>query len=134
MDVAGGQEGMDAGTGRGLQGLVGDVDILADAAAKAGDAGAANFAGDALHGLEITLRGDGKTGFDNVDAEALELAGQNQLFLGVHAAAGRLFTVAQGRVEDQNLFGWGSYVDVHTLYLRMFLDISQTTFLTACIR
>ena len=98
-----------------LQGLVSNVDILAHAAAQAGDAGAANFAGDALHGLEITLRGDGKAGLDDVHAEPLKLAGQHQLFLGVHAAAGRLFSVAQGGVEDQNLFGWGSYVDVHTL-------------------
>ena len=113
MDVAGGQEGMDARASRGLQCLMGNVDILAHAAAKAGDAGAANLAGDALHGFEITLRGDGKTGLDNVHAEALQLAGQHQLLLGVHAAAGRLFTVAQGRVENQNLFGWGSYVDIH---------------------
>ena len=113
MNVTGGQKGVDAGTGRGLQGLVGDVDVLADAAAKACDAGSANLAGDALHGLEIALRGDGKAGFDDVDAEALKLAGHDQLFLGVHATAGGLLTVAQGGVKDENLFGWGSYVDVH---------------------
>ena len=62
-------------------------------------------------GLEITLRGDGKAGLDDVHAEALKLVGHSQLFVGVHAAAGRLFAVAQGGVEDQDLFGWGSYVE-----------------------
>ena len=74
---------------------------------------AADFAGDALHGLEIALRGDGEAGLDDVDAEAFQLVGDGQLLIGVHAAARRLLAIAQGGVKDQDLFGWGSYVGIH---------------------
>ena len=42
----------------------------------------------------------GKPGLDHIDAEAVELMRQTQLLLMVHAATGRLFSVAQGGVEN----------------------------------
>ena len=113
MNVAGGQERVDAGTGRVLQRLVGSVNVLAGAAGQTGDTDAADLARHALHGLEVALRGDGKTRLDDVHAEPLQLARQDQLLFGVHAAAGRLLAIAQGRVKDEYLLGLRLYVGVH---------------------
>ena len=76
------------GRAAGFKRLGGDIDVIAKAAAKAGDPGSADLRGDALHGFKISLGSDGKSGLDDVDAEALQLAGNDQLFLGVHATAG----------------------------------------------
>jgi hypothetical protein len=103
MNVTGGKKSMDAGTSGSLESLGGDINIIADTAGEGGDAGFAHLVGDALNGFKITGRGDRKTGLDEIDSEALELAGDGELFLGVHAAAGRLFTIAQGGVKDENL-------------------------------
>jgi hypothetical protein len=72
-----------------------------------------NLVGDALDGLEISDGGDGKTGLDDVNAEALKLAGDDELFGGVHAATGRLLAIAEGGVEDEDAGGRGVYVGFH---------------------
>ena len=45
----------------------------------------------------------GKAGLENVHAQPVKLARHLQLLLQVHAAAGRLLAVAQGRVEDADV-------------------------------
>src|SRR5260370_25782869 len=85
-----------------FQGFPGALDIRAAGAAQACNDGAANDCGDGLHGGEIAIGGDGESGFDHVDAEAVELVREAQLFLMVHAATGRLLSVAQGGVENGN--------------------------------
>ena len=54
-------------------------------------------------GFEVTVRRSGETGFDHIDLEALELAGDAQLFVLGHRGTGRLLAVAQGRVENDQL-------------------------------
>ena len=53
-----------------------------------------------LHGFEVAIGGDRESGFDHVHAEAVELLGQVQLFLHIHAAARRLLAVTKRGVED----------------------------------
>jgi hypothetical protein len=47
-----------------------------------------------LHCGEITIRGDGETGFYNIHAQAIELTRQTRLFAYIHATARRLLAVA----------------------------------------
>ena len=70
-------------------------------------------------GFKIATGGDGETGLDDVNAKALELAGDGELFIGVHAAAGRLFTIAQSGIKDEDLVGRGYHVGFHLITLRM---------------
>ena len=76
-----------------------------------------DIAGNRLDGLEVAGRGDGKAGLDDVNAKVVQGAGDLELLRQVHAGAGALLAVAQGRVEDDQtiLFvhvrvhgpGWG---------------------------
>ena len=109
VEVGAGEEDVDAALVGGLDGAGGGFDVLAFAAGEGGDAGGAvHFAGDGLDGVEVAVGGDGEAGFDDVDAERGELVGEAQLFCVVHGAAGRLFAVAEGGVEDDEL-GIGSH-------------------------
>ena len=49
----------------------------------------------------------GETCFDDIHAQCVQLTGHFQLFGKVHAAAGGLLTVAQGRVENLDSFHAG---------------------------
>ena len=100
VDVAGGDEGVDARIGGPFQGLSAALDVGRAGAGQAADLEPADLAGDGAHGLEVALAGDGEARLQDVHAQALELAGQRQLLGQVHAAAGRLLAVAQGGVED----------------------------------
>jgi hypothetical protein len=53
-----------------------------------------------LHRVEVAIGGDGEPGLDHVHAKAVELLGQAQLFLHIHAAARRLLAVTKRGVED----------------------------------
>ena len=100
MDGAGGQEHVDARPLRLLQGLPGAIDVVVVAPGQAANRRPVHLPGNHLHRLEIPWRGDGKTGLDDVHAKFLEGVGDFQLFSQVHARAGRLLAVAQGRVEN----------------------------------
>ncbi len=111
VNVGGGKNDVNARMGGVFQGFPGALDIRAAGAAQACNDGAADDGGDGLHGREVAIGGDGESGFDDVDAEAVELVREAQFFLMVHAATGRLFSVAQSGVEngDANLVrGHGS--------------------------
>src|SRR5262249_28114052 len=102
VDVGGCEEHVNAGTGSMLQGLPGAFDVGAAGAGQSGDYGAADHFRDRLDGLKVTLGGDGEAGFDDIDAQAVELMGQAKLFLLVHAAAGGLLAISKSRVEYRN--------------------------------
>ena len=105
VQVGGGEEGVDAVLLRGLNGTGGGLDVLALAAGERGDAGAADLFGDCVDGVEVALRGDGKAGFDDVDAQRGELVRHTELLVVVHGAAGRLLAVAEGGVKEDDLVG-----------------------------
>ena len=73
MNVTGGEESVDARARGSLERLGSDFNVVADTASKGGNAGSANFTGDAMHGFEVTTGGDGKARLDNVHAETLKL-------------------------------------------------------------
>ena len=104
MNVGGRQKDMNAGMGCALERLPGALDILRAGTGKARDNGPPDNCGDCLNGGEITFRGDGKPGFDHVYAEAIELMGQAQFFLHVHAATRRLLAVAKCGIEYRDAF------------------------------
>ncbi len=87
----------------GLDGAGGGLDVFAFAAGEGGDAGAAHLAGDLADGVGVALGGDGEAGLEDVDAEGRKLMGHAQLFVVVHGAAGGLFAVAEGGVEEDDL-------------------------------
>jgi hypothetical protein len=67
---------------------VGGLDVFAFAAGERGDSSATDLAGDGLDGGEVAIRGDGKSGLENIDAEARNLVGQAEFLLVVHGTAG----------------------------------------------
>ena len=67
---------------------------------QAGNDRAADDGGHGLYGFEVAIGGDRESGLDHVHAKAVELMRQAQLFLIIHAATGRLFTVAESGVEN----------------------------------
>ena len=66
-----------------------------------------DFAGDGADGVEVALGGDGEAGLEDVDAEVRKLVGHAKLFVVVHGAAGGLFAVAEGGVEEDDLIRRG---------------------------
>ena len=65
----------------------------------------AHLARDQLDGLEVAGRGAGEARLDDVDAELFELLRDLELLLGGEGDAGGLLAVAQGGIEDVDLFG-----------------------------
>src|ERR1700693_3585369 len=100
MDVRGCEKNMDARARGSLQRLPGAVNVAGTGTSQASDDGTPQRCGDTLHGFEVAVGGDGESGLDHVHAEAVELLGQAQLFLHIHAAARRLLAVTKRGVED----------------------------------
>ena len=95
-----GQENVDAPARPGrLDRLAGGVNVLRHATGQPADDRAFDLAGDGAHRREVTLADHRETGFDNVHAQAGQLAGDLQLFAQVHGRAGALLAVAQRGVE-----------------------------------
>ena len=105
MDVAGGNERVDAAAGRWGNGFGAGLDVAAGCTGEAADdrpVAGANAAGDALHRIEIAGTGKGEASFDHVHPEPRQLLGNHQLLLQVEAGPWRLFTIPQGGVEDEH--------------------------------
>ena len=104
VDRARGDEGVDAGTAGAFDRLGGAFDVAARRARESGDDHArvlgGDRAGDGADRLEVAVGGDREAGFDDVHAEARELAGDLHLLADVQGDAGRLLAVAQRGVED----------------------------------
>src|SRR5208282_447389 len=102
MNVRSCQKNMDARVRRSLQCLPGAVHVADTSTSQARDDGTPHQGGDALYGFEVAIGGDGEPRFDHVHAEPVELLGQAQLLLHIHAAARRLLAVTKRGVEDGN--------------------------------
>lgn len=68
--------------------------------------------GDGPHRIEVVGGGRGEAGLDDVNAEAGELAGNDELLFACHGGAGGLLPVAEGGVEDPDVAGVGDVVGV----------------------
>jgi len=102
VNVGGGEEDVNAWASGMFQCFPGTLDIGAAGAGQSGDDGSANDRGNGFYGGEVAIGGDGKPGFDHVDAEAVELVREAQLFLMVHAATGGLLSIAERGVENDD--------------------------------
>ena len=92
-----------------LDGLGAAVDVLERGAGKTADHRILGALGDFVDGGKVALRGDRKSGLDDVDTHFVEQLGDLELFLVRHGGAGGLLAVAQGGVENDDavLFGLG---------------------------
>ena len=100
---------MDARALGGLERLGRDLDVLVHGTREA--AYGALVARDTANlgdTLEVAGAGDGEARLDNIDVHADELPRDDELFFGVHAGAGRLLAIAQGRIEDVDFPGHAS--------------------------
>ncbi len=102
VDVARREEDVDAGMVRFLHGVPRRVDVALGAARERGDRAVRHRGGDGLHALVVHGGCDGKACLDHVDAQLFKLAGHFDLFRQIHAAAGGLLAVSQGRVKNFN--------------------------------
>ena len=91
---------MDAGAVRVFKRPRGHDDVFRPGARKGRDARAANGLGNGGDSREVAFGCHGEAGFEDVDAQIFQGVGHGELFLGGHAATGRLFAVAKGGVED----------------------------------
>ena len=78
------------------------IDILGDTSSQPADDRSLDFGGDRSHRFEIAVADHRKTGFDHIDVEASQLAGDFHLLAQVHAGAGALFAVAQRRIKNRD--------------------------------
>ncbi len=104
VDGARGDEGVDALFGCGGDGFSRGFDVSFDRPGQGADGGVFDPLGDAGDGVEIPGACRGESRFDDVDAQLLELHGDLDFLLGVHARTGALLSVAEGRIEDNNAF------------------------------
>mmetsp|Transcript_14932 Transcript_14932/g.56703 ORF Transcript_14932/g.56703 Transcript_14932/m.56703 type:complete len:387 (+) Transcript_14932:815-1975(+) len=104
VDIAGGDEGVDAGEARALDRLRAQLDVLGQRSCQAADDGRVHAGSDhlcdLLDGLEVARRRDGEAGLDHVDAQARQLLRQRELLVRVHRAAWTLLSVPERGVED----------------------------------
>ena len=89
--------------------FAGAVDVLQAGTGKPAHHGVLGALGDLVDGSKVAIRGDRKTGLDDVDTHLVEQLGDFELFLVGHGGAGALFAVTQGGVEDDDavLLGLG---------------------------
>src|SRR5260370_1254376 len=100
MNVRGGEEDVNTRAGSVFQSFPGTFDIRTAGSRQSSNNGAADDRGDGPYGFKVAIGGNGEPGFDHVGAQTVELMRQPQFFLMVHAAPGRLLSVAQGGIEN----------------------------------
>ncbi|OPY66384.1 MAG: hypothetical protein A4E57_02823 [Syntrophorhabdaceae bacterium PtaU1.Bin034] len=93
MDIRRGDEGMDAWFHCVLNGFPRPVDIFEIGPGKTRDLALSHDLGDLPDRFKVAFGGNGKAGFDDVNAKRLKLLCNPKLLLGVHRVAGRLFTI-----------------------------------------
>ena len=102
VQVGGGQEDVDAAAGGPPDRLARQVDVPVGAAREGGDDRPPDLGRDLLHAPEVRFGGRGEAGLDHVHPEHLELPGEPHLLLDGEAVAGRLFSVPECRVENDD--------------------------------
>ena len=85
------------------------IDILVQRPRQTANGAVLDDPGDGLHALEIARTGCRETSLDNIDPQALQGSGYPHLFFPCHGGAGTLFTVAQGRIENDEFFAHVSH-------------------------
>jgi len=100
VDRRGGDERVDAGGVRLLEGLSCAIDVLLEGARQPAHRRILHGAGHRLHGLEVAGAGDREARLDDVHAHPLERLGDADLLVPGHRRAGALLAVAQGGVEN----------------------------------
>ena len=81
----------------------GGINVGVDAAGQATDDGTADGPGNFLDGIEIAPTGNREARFDDIDAEASELASDLEFLATRHGGAWALLPVAKSGVEDLNM-------------------------------
>ncbi len=84
--------------------------------------GSGDLPGDLSHRLEVTGRGDGKSGLDDVDTQIDKRPRDFQLFAQVHAGSRRLLAIAECRIKDLDLA-----VRTHRSFLSLLWDLGSTS-------
>ena len=102
MDFAGGDECVDARPPGVSQRAGRSLDIHRVSPRKRRHLNPGELTAHCVHGFEIALGGDREPGFEDIDAQFHQFSRHPQLLGYGHAAAGRLFTVPEGGVEDVN--------------------------------
>ena len=93
--------GVDTGPLGRFEGFCGHLDVPIHRAGEAAyRATVDRDLADLLYRAKISGARNGKARLDNVHVHAYELTRDDELFLGIHAGAGRLLSVAQGGVKD----------------------------------
>src|SRR5687768_16548082 len=100
MDVGGGAERVNSWMSSIFQSFCGAGYVLYRSAAEGSHFHFSALRRDGPNGGIIAFRSDRKSGFDDVNAEVLELHRHPDLLSQVHRAAGRLFAVAQGCIKN----------------------------------
>src|SRR5579883_142321 len=85
-----------------LDRLAGAVDVLLARTRKSANDRVLDPLGDLLHGVEVAFGGDRESGLDDVDPHRIEQLGDLELLLVCHRGAGRLLTIAQGSVKNDD--------------------------------
>src|SRR5947209_13187846 len=103
MNVGRRKKGMDAAQGGRFDCTGGGLDINRLCASQRRDAYTLNLSSNRADRFEVATGGDRKACFDDVNAQIGKLVRKAQFFSVVHGAAGRLFSVAEGGVEEDDL-------------------------------
>ena len=101
-------EGVDAPLAGGGDGLAGAFDVGGGTSGEGSNRRSLHLLRDPPHRLGIVHRRDREPGLDDVHAERFEPTRQRQLLGDAQREAGRLFAIAKGRVEDEDI---GSHAD-----------------------
>src|SRR5215210_6438223 len=100
VEIAGSDEGVDAGPCGPLHGLPGPHDVLLVDAGEAGDPRPLDLRSDAGDRLEVPLAGYREARLYHVHPQAGELAGYLYFLLHRQGDTRRLLAVAEGSIED----------------------------------
>ena len=115
MDIAGGNECMNAMPRRRSNSIRTSLDVLLRGTSQTADDGSvlsSHLLGNTLHRSEIALAGEWKTRLDHVHTEPRKLLGDRQLLLKVEACPWRLLTIPESGVENQDATGILGHNDV----------------------
>src|ERR1700751_453008 len=111
MNARSGEKHMDARVGSVLERLPGALYIRCAGASERGDGWAADGLDHRLDCGKVPLGSDGESCFDHIHAQPVQLLRKAELFLHIHAATRRLFTVPKRRIE---------YCDPRSFHARTF--------------
>src|ERR1700733_8936061 len=98
---------MNARPRRELDSRPGAIDISRACASETRDDGTPNRRSNSPHSFEVTVGSDRESGFNNIDAKAVELPCEPQLFLNIHAATRRLFAITKRGVKNSDVLPIG---------------------------